>query len=128
MNDQLSPFLVPANYTDSGRVLGMFKTRNFIDALIVILVVGYPEVKFITLELTIKAAIICVTMIPLIAFSLIGISGDSLFERLILMIRYCAFQKKYHFKRVGYCYDEKTVQTPGKISKALKQYSDRRSA
>ena len=37
-------YAIPANYTDSGKLLGgMLETRNTIEAIIMLGLVGYPE-------------------------------------------------------------------------------------
>ena len=39
-------FAIPANYTDSGKILGgMLEPRNAVEALVLIVLVGYPELK-----------------------------------------------------------------------------------
>ena len=41
-------FAIPANYTDSGKIFGgMLEPRNAVEALILILAVGYPELMLI---------------------------------------------------------------------------------
>ena len=41
-------FAIPANYTDSGKIFGgMLEPRNAVEALILILIVGYPELMLI---------------------------------------------------------------------------------
>ena len=37
-------YAIPANYTDSGKLLGgMVDTRNAIEAVLLVILVGYPE-------------------------------------------------------------------------------------
>ena len=44
-------FAIPANYTDSGKIFGgMLEPRNAVEALILILAVGYPELMLIKLS------------------------------------------------------------------------------
>lgn len=47
-------FAIPANYTDSGKIFGgMLEPRNAVEALILILAIGYPELMLIPMATTI---------------------------------------------------------------------------
>ena len=72
-------YTIPPNYTDSGKLMGgMLETRNTVEAGILLVLVGYPEVKWLPVDLTTKIVIMTVTLIPLGVFALMGIGGDSL--------------------------------------------------
>ena len=44
-------FAIPANYTDSGKILGgMLEPRNAVEALVLIVLVGYPELMLIPMS------------------------------------------------------------------------------
>ena len=59
-------FAIPANYTDSGKILGgMLEPRNAIEAVILLIVVGYPELMLIPLPGTIRIVVMTITLIPL---------------------------------------------------------------
>ena len=84
-------FAIPANYTDSGKIFGgMLEPRNAVEALILILAVGYPEL------IGILAAM--------------GIDGDSLFQYAGHIICYLAHRRKLHLRRVGYKYDQRQLR------------------
>ena len=71
-------YAIPANYTDSGKLLGgMLETRNTIEAIIMLGLVGYPEIAWLHTGATAKVVIMTVTLIPLGVISLMGIGGDS---------------------------------------------------
>jgi len=58
-------FAIPANYTDSGKIFGgMLEPRNAVEALILILAVGYPELMLIPMATTIRIVVMTVTLIP----------------------------------------------------------------
>ena len=58
-------FAIPVNYTDSGKVLGgMFELRNVIEAIILLLIVGYPELRLIPMSGTVRIIVMAVTLIP----------------------------------------------------------------
>ena len=49
-------YAIPANYTDSGKLLGgMIETRNAVETGILLLVEGYPELKWIPMPGTSQA-------------------------------------------------------------------------
>ena len=48
-------YAIPANYTDSGKLLGgMLETRNTIEAIVMLGLVGYPEVAWLHVDTTVK--------------------------------------------------------------------------
>jgi len=99
-------YAIPANYTDSGKLLGgMLETRNAIETLLLVVLVGYPELFWIPMPGTIRIVVMTVTLIPLAVVSMMGIDGDSLFQYAGHMIRYWINRRKLHFRRVGYKYD-----------------------
>ena len=53
-------FAIPANYTDSGKIFGgMLEPRNAVEALILILAVGYPELMLIPMATTKRIVPVC---------------------------------------------------------------------
>lgn len=82
-------FAIPANYTDSGKILGgMLEPRNAVEALVLIVLVGYPELMLIPMPSTIRIVVMTVTLIPLGVVAMMGIDGDSLFQYLGHIIYY----------------------------------------
>ena len=99
-------FSIPANYTDSGKILGgMLEPRNAIEAVIMLVIVGYPELMWIPMPSTIRIVVMTVTLIPLAVVAMMGIDGDSLFQYLGHIIYYFFNRRKLTFRRVGYKYD-----------------------
>ncbi len=98
-------FSIPANYTDSGKILGgMLEPRNAIEALVLIVLLGYPELMLIPMPSTIRIVVMTVTLIPLGVVAMMGIDGDSLFQYLGHIIYYMMSRRKLTFRRVGYKY------------------------
>lgn len=122
-------YAIPANYTDSGKILGgMLEPRNAIETVILLAIVGYPELMVIPMPGTIRIVVMTVTLLPLGVLSMMGIDGDSLFQYLCHMIRYLVNKRKLHFRRVGYRYDPKQLgkrkggkgrKKPGKDKKKI---------
>ena len=114
-------YAIPANYTDSGKLLGgMVETRNAIEAVFLIGLVGYPELMWIPVTATIKIVIMTVTLLPLGVVAVMGIDGDSLLQYLGHMIAFWAYRRKLHFRRIGYKYDPKQLKKPGRKGKKKK--------
>ena len=114
-------YAIPANYTDSGKLLGgMVETRNAIEAVFLIGLVGYPELMWIPVTATIKIVIRTVTLLPLGVVAVMGIDGDSLLQYLGHMIAFWANRRKLHFRRIGYKYDPKQLKKPGRKGKKKK--------
>lgn len=98
-------YAIPANYTDSGKLLGgMLETRNTIEAIIMLGLVGYPEIAWLHVDTTAKVVIMTVTLIPLGVVSLMGIGGDSLMQYLSHIVRFGLNRRKLHYRRIGYKY------------------------
>ena len=44
----LNDFLIPANFEDSGKIMGLFSTRNVVEAVILVLPVSYTHLTLPT--------------------------------------------------------------------------------
>ena len=68
-------YYIPANYTDAGKLFGLFEIRNAIEAVLV----GLPVLAFcLPLELTWKIIVSLFLLVPVVGFALIGLKDDSL--------------------------------------------------
>ena len=71
-------YYIPTNFTDAGRVMGVFAIRNLVEAVLLTLPVLYLCLAFLPLSLTPKVVVTLFLIVPLGSFGLIGISDDSL--------------------------------------------------
>ena len=111
-------YAIPANYTDSGKLLGgMVETRNAIEAVFLVILLGYPELMWIPMSTTIRIVVMTVTLIPLGVIAIMGIDGDSLLQYLWHIISFWFNRRKLHFRRIGYKYDPKQLKKTGKQGK-----------
>lgn len=111
-------YAIPANYTDSGKILGgMLEPRNAVETIILLILLGYPELMVIPMSGTIRIVVMTLTLLPLAVLSMMGIDGDSLFQYLGHILRYVASRRKLHFRRVGYQYDPKQLRKKKKSKK-----------
>lgn len=120
-NEYNNVYAIPANYTDSGKLLGgMLETRNAVETVFLVILVGYPELFWLSMAATMKIVVMVLTIIPLAAVSLMGIDGDSLFQYLGHIVRFFINRRKLHFRRIGYRYDPAKLKNPKK-AKSQKQ-------
>jgi hypothetical protein len=95
-------YAIPANYTDSGKLFGgLLETRNTVEAVLLIFLVGYPEVMWLHIPIIMKFVLMVVTLLPLGIIALMGIGGDTLFEFFAHMILHFFRRRKLHFRRIG---------------------------
>lgn len=109
-NEYENIFAIPANYTDSGKILGgLLEPRNAIETVMLLILVGYPE-WIIPMPSTLRIVVMSVTLIPLGILSAVGINGDSLLQYVGHIIRFFINRRKLHLRRVGYKYDQRQLQ------------------
>lgn len=115
-------YAIPANYTDSGKILGgMLEPRNAVEAVILVVLLGYPELMLIPMPGTIRIVVMTVTLLPTVIVAMMGIDGYSLFQYLSHIVCYMTTKRKLHFRRVGYHYDPKQLRKRKKGGKAKKK-------
>jgi hypothetical protein len=101
---------IPANYTDSGKLFGgMLEVRNTVETGLLLLIVGYPELAWISAGAAVKVVIAVVTLLPLCVLGLMGIGGDSLSGYVWRMILFWARRRKLHLRRIGYRYEHRNA-------------------
>lgn len=82
-------YIIPPNFIESGTFFGgMFRARNVIEAGILAFAIGVPVFMFVPFGLTTRIIILCLTALPAALVALIGISGESLSEFLIIFLKY----------------------------------------
>ena len=69
---------IPTNFTDAGRVMGLFELRNLVETVIMTLPVLYLCLAFLPFELTTKIIVTLIIVVPLGGFGFIGINDDSM--------------------------------------------------
>jgi len=71
-------YYIPANFTDAGRVFGLFEIRHVIEAVAVGAPVLFLCVTLLPFAITTKVIATLIIFVPVVGFALIGISDDSL--------------------------------------------------
>ena len=115
-------YAIPANYTDSGKILGgMLEVRNAVETVILVGLVGYPELILIPMPGTIRIVVMVLTLLPLAVVSMMGIDGDSLGQYLGHVIRFLFTRRRLHMRRIGYRYDPKQLKKKKKRKKQARK-------
>jgi hypothetical protein len=74
----MDPYHIPANYTEAGRLLGMFEIRNAVEAVIVAVPLLFLSFALLPFGLMVKCIAGMVLAIPCGGFALIGLQDDCL--------------------------------------------------
>lgn len=95
--DEPAVYYIPSNFITKGTVLGgTIKTRNLIDAIVILLLIGYP-VSMIPMNLTVKIVILACTCLPLAVWAIIGVNDGPLSQFLVDFIKFKKFPQKYEY-------------------------------
>ena len=71
-------YYIPANFTDAGRIFGLFEIRNVIEAVLLGVPVIFLCASLLPLGITSKIIVTLIIFVPVAGFALIGLSDDSL--------------------------------------------------
>ena len=71
-------YYIPANFTDAGKVLGLFEIRNLVEAVLLALPTLYLCIAYLPFSLSPKIIVTLTIVVPLAGFGLIGVNDDSL--------------------------------------------------
>ncbi len=95
-------YSIPANFTDSGKILGgMLSLRNIFEALILVAGIGFVELKLIPMQDTVRIIVMVITLLPIGIVALMGIDGESLFRYIGHIFKFAKRHRKLHFRRIG---------------------------
>lgn len=90
--------IIPTNYTDSGKLLGMFEKRNTIEAVCLALPVILLIVMLSPFPININLIIGAVILVPLCGFALFGIRDYSLIGYLLIYCRWRHSRRKITYR------------------------------
>ena len=100
MEEENKYYVIPANYTDSGKWLGgLLSFRNAMETVVLLAGLGYIEAVLIPMSGTVQIIVMVLTMLPLGLITMMGIDGDSLFEYVEHIIKFIRRKRKLHFKK-----------------------------
>ena len=100
MEEENKYYVIPANYTDSGKWLGgLISLRNTIETIVLLAGVGYIEIALIPMIQSVRIIVMVLTMLPIGLITLMGIDGDSLFQYIGHVFRFWKRRRKLHFRK-----------------------------
>lgn len=73
-------YIIPENFIEGGRVLNMFRVRNFVEAIAITLAVGIPLWLIPYPSFQVKLMVVLCITAPLFLIAATGINGDSLIQ------------------------------------------------
>lgn len=79
---------IPANFTDAGKLFGLFAIRNAIEAALLAVPPVFLCLRFLPFSITTKIIIALTVGIPLGGFALIGVRDDCLSRFILMWWRY----------------------------------------
>ena len=88
------PFLQIIRTAD-GFFGGLCEVRNTVEAVVLVALLGYPELAWLHLALPLKVVVITITLLPLGVFALMGIGGESLLQYALHMAAYAKPNASY---------------------------------
>ncbi|MDR0863009.1 MAG: hypothetical protein LBN30_09605 [Oscillospiraceae bacterium] len=71
-------YYIPANFTDAGRLFGLFEIRNVIEAAVIGLPVLFLAFTLLPLSITARVIAALMLFVPTAGFALLGVGDDSL--------------------------------------------------
>lgn len=74
----MNEFYIPTNFEDSGKIMGLFRIRNVVEAVVLSLPFIYLTFNLISVSLTMKIIVSALFVVPISGFSLMGINDDPL--------------------------------------------------
>ena len=78
---KLDVYIIPENFIEGGRIFnGMFKTRNFIEAAVLSLIVGVPLWMIPYPSITVKLSVVSIFVVPIFLIAVTGINDGSFIE------------------------------------------------
>ena len=69
---------IPTNFTDAGRVMGLFELRNLVEAVVLTIPVLYLCIAFLPFALSTMIMVTLVVIVPVGGFGLIGVNDDGM--------------------------------------------------
>ena len=91
---------IPANFTDAGKIFGVFEIRNCIEALVLVIPAVFAFFKLLPLGIQTKIILSSLIIVPLAGFALIGIQDHSLVTFLKIYLQWRRHRKILTYRGV----------------------------
>ena len=112
MDEKQNLYPIPANFTDSGKILGgMFHLRNAIEAIVLVVAFGFYEHTLLPMSGIAEVIVMAITLIPLAVISLLGLNGESLLRFIGHILCFLFTSRRLHFRRI----EHEEAQAPNQL-------------
>ena len=92
-------YIIPHNYTDNGKILGMIEKESLITATVWFLPMTYLIFRFLPFSIETKIFAFMFIVIPPTIFALVGIGSETLLDMLKFIIRFTKRSKVYTYEK-----------------------------
>ena len=94
---------IPANFTDAGRLFGMFEIRNTVEAVFLCVPLAALLMRVLPIPALARITVTSVVIVIVGGFALIGVGDTSLLAFMRLYIRFCKNRKILTYR--GKCHE-----------------------
>lgn len=92
-------YIIPHNYTDNGKILGMIEKQSLITASAWCLPTTYIVFKFLPLSLDYKIFTFMFLVVPPTVLALVGIGSETLVDFIKFVFRFMNRSKVYTYEK-----------------------------
>ncbi|MGL4606357.1 MAG: VirB4 family type IV secretion system protein [Eubacteriaceae bacterium] len=92
--------VIPENFSVKGKVFKYLYIRNLVETTIMLFLIGYLELKVVSLSLNLKLILMVLTCLPLLIFGITGIRGYSLIQYAMIFIGFHKNKRKLKYRRI----------------------------
>jgi hypothetical protein len=91
--------IIPVNYTEAGKILGIFELRNLIEAVVLCVPLLFFTLFCLPFGITANIVLTAIFVVPAGGFAIIGIHDYSLFNFLRVYLKWRKSRTKLEFKQ-----------------------------
>ncbi|MBP5426417.1 MAG: hypothetical protein J6Y29_00725 [Clostridiales bacterium] len=92
-------YIIPHNYTDNGKILGMIEKESLVTAAVWCVPTTYMVFKFLPLSLDYKIYVFMCVVVPPTIVALVGIGSETLVDMLKFVFRFLRRSKVYTYEK-----------------------------
>lgn len=92
-------YIIPHNYSDNGKILGIVEKHSLYLAATWFLPVSFLNFKLMPFSIDIQLFMEILLVIPPTLFILIGVGGDTLLDFIRYLFRFYTRAKVYHYEK-----------------------------
>jgi len=97
--EQEEAYIIPHNYTDTGKVLGLFDKQSFYLSVIWFLLMGFINFKLLPISIDAKIFTLILLVCPPGIIALVGIGGDTLIDFIGYIVSFKKRARTYYYEK-----------------------------